>query len=126
MTVIGTQQLGLQKKSLDKPDETRPFVAKGKAQIVKLGAITVGRGVFESGWRWSEHVKPIAGTKSCQSAHVGYCISGRMRIKMDSGAEEEIGPGDAFTVAPGHDAWTLGGEPCVALDFTGMEAYAKR
>ena len=80
----------LEAKSLNSPDETRPFAAKGKAEVVKLGGVTVGRGVFEPGSKWSEHVKPIAGTPSCQASHVGYVVSGRMRIKMDDGTEAEV------------------------------------
>jgi len=125
MATVRTDQATIQKKSLDKPDETRPFKAKGKAQIVTLGSVTLGRGTFEPGWRWSEHVKPLAGTDTCQSGHTGYCLSGRMTVKMDDGAEESIGPGDAFTIAPGHDAWTVGNEPCVLIDFSGMANYAK-
>jgi quercetin dioxygenase-like cupin family protein len=116
----------LEAKSLDSPDETRPFVDKGKTDVVKLGGVTVGRGVFEPGWRWSEHVKPIAGTDSCEAPHTGYVVSGRMRVVMDDGAEAEVGPGDAFVIAPGHDAWTVGDEACVLVDFSGMEHYAKR
>jgi quercetin dioxygenase-like cupin family protein len=115
----------LEVKSLNSPDESRPFVDKGKADIVKVGDATVGRTVFEPGWRWSEHIKPIAGTDSCQSNHTGYCISGRMKVVMDDGEEAEIGPGDAFVISPGHDAWIVGDEPCVALDFSGMAEYAK-
>jgi quercetin dioxygenase-like cupin family protein len=125
MSTVRTDQATLQKKSLDQPDETRPFKAKGKVQIVKLGSVNVGRGTFEPGWRWSEHVKPIAGTESCEAAHTGYCISGRMTVRMDDGTEDSVGPGDAFTIAPGHDAWTVGNESCVLLDFSGMENYAK-
>jgi quercetin dioxygenase-like cupin family protein len=116
----------LEAKSLDSPDETRPFVDKGKADIVTVGGVTVGRGVFEPGWRWSEHVKPLAGTDSCQAAHTGYILSGRMGVAMDDGSEAEVGPGEAFVISPGHDAWTVGDEPCVALDFSGMEQYAKQ
>jgi quercetin dioxygenase-like cupin family protein len=116
----------LEAKSLDSPDETRPFVDKGRTDIVKVGDVTVGRGVFEAGWRWSEHVKPIAGTDSCQAPHTGYVLSGRMKVVMDDGAEAEVGPGDAFVIAPGHDAWTVGDEACVLLDFSGMKHYAKR
>ena len=115
----------LESKSLDSPDETRQFVDKGKADIVKIGGVTVGRTVFEPGWRWSEHVKPIAGTDSCQSHHTGYVISGRMKVVMDNGQEAEVGPGDAMLIPPGHDAWTVGDEPCVSVDFSGMEQYAK-
>src|SRR5687768_13914766 len=96
----------LESKSLDRPDETRTMQqGKGKVEIVTLGGVTVGRGTFEPGWRWSEHVKPIAGTDSCQAAHTGYVLSGRMHMIMDDGTEGEAGPGDAFVAAPGHDAW---------------------
>jgi len=116
----------LEAKSLNTPDETRSFVAKGKIDLVRLGDVTVGRGVFEPGWKWSEHVKPIAGTPSCQAAHTGYIISGRMKVVMDDGTEGEVGPGDAVVVPPGHDAWIVGDEPCVMLDFSGMAQYATR
>ncbi|MQA73369.1 MAG: cupin domain-containing protein [Solirubrobacterales bacterium] len=115
----------LQAKSLDFPDELRPFVAKGEVAVVRLGEATIGRGVAEPGWRWSEHVKPLAGTDSCRERHTGYVISGRMHIVMDDGVEGEAGPGDAFVIPPGHDAWIVGSEPCVFLDFTGMESYAE-
>lgn len=115
----------LEVKSLESPDETRSFVENGKVDIVNVGDAVVGRAVFEPGWRWSEHVRPIAGTDSCQSAHTGYCISGRMKVVMDDGSEAEIGPGDAFVIPPGHDAWTIGDEACIELDFSGMGQYAK-
>ena len=110
-------------KSLDSPDETREF-ENGKMDVVNLGEVTVGRAVFEPGWRWSENVKPIAGTDSCQVPHVGYVVSGRMVVKMDDGTEHEFGPGDAGTIPPGHDAWIEGDEACVWLDFAGAEHYA--
>src|SRR5918996_2055135 len=108
-------------KSLDHPEETRPFADMGKVDIVVLGEVTVGRGVLEPGWRWSEHVKPLAGTASCQAAHTGYVLSGRMRVVMDDGTEGDAGPGFSFVIPPGHDAWVVGDEPCVFLDFSGME-----
>ena len=74
----------------------------------------------------SEHVKPLAGTDSCQAPHTGYVLSGRMGVRMDDGAEAEVGPGDAFVISPGHDAWTVDDEPCILLDFSGMDQYAKR
>jgi len=117
--------MGMEVKNLDSPDETRQFVAKGKADIVQVGGVTVGRGVFEPGWRWSEHVKPIAGTDSCQVPHTGYVLSGRMHVRMDDGTEGEVGPGDAVAIPPGHDAWIVGDEACVMLDFSGMATYAK-
>ena len=116
----------LESKSLDSPDETRQFVDKGKADIVKIAGVTVGRTVFEPGWRWSEHVKPIAGTDSCQVSHLGYVLSGRMKVYMDDGSEAEVGPGDVMAIPPGHDAEVVGDEACVSLDFGEFGEYAKR
>jgi hypothetical protein len=82
---------GLEVKSLDSPDETRPFVENGQAEVISIGGGTVLRGTFEPGWRWSEHVKPLAQTDSCQSPHFMYVLSGRMAVVMDDGAEGEIG-----------------------------------
>ena len=115
----------LEVRNPDQPDETRPFVDRGRVDVVQLADGVVGRGTFEPGWRWSEHVKPIAGTDTCQSAHLAYCVSGRMAVRMDDGTEKEIGPGDVIVIPPGHDAWVIGDEPCVQVDFTGMEAYAR-
>lgn len=116
----------LQVKHGNAPDESRPFTAHGHADILKIGAGAVMRGVFEPGWRWSVDVAPIAGTKSCQASHLGYVISGKMIVRMDDGAEEQLGPGDFFHIAPGHDGWVVGDEACVLLDFAGYEDYAKR
>src|SRR5436309_3840560 len=98
----------LEKKNLGSPDETRPFQGKGHMQVIAIGESTIGRGTFEPGWKWSEHVKPIAGTDSCQANHTGYVLSGRMRIRASDGKEIEVGPGDALVAAPGHDAWVVG------------------
>jgi hypothetical protein len=114
----------IQGKNLGSPDETRSF-DKGKMDVVTLDNVTVGKAVFEPGWKWSECVKPIAGTDSCQVPHVGYLISGRMKVVMDDGSDEEFGPDDAVVIPPGHDAWILGDEPCVILDFAGANQYAK-
>lgn len=113
-------------KSFDAPDEVRTFEGRGKADVVKLGERVVGRGLFEPGWRWSENVKPIAGTDSCQVSHLGYCVSGRMVVRMDDGTETEIGPGQVAAIPPGHDAWIVGDEPCVLVDFGEIDKYAKR
>jgi hypothetical protein len=116
----------LECKHFDKPDETRAFKdGKGKLEVVTVGDRTFGRGIFEPGWCWSQHVKPIAGTASCQAAHTGYVVEGFMVVKMDSGAEVEYGPGDAFYMPPGHDAWIIGDKRCVLIDFTGVAKYAK-
>jgi hypothetical protein len=111
-------------KAFSNPDETRTF-PKGKVDVVKLGDVTVGRAEFEPGWKWSECVKPIAGTDSCMNLHTGYTISGRMRVRMDDGTEVESGPGEAYVIPPGHDAWIVGDETYVGVDFTGMATYAK-
>lgn len=118
---------GLVRRNFDEPEEVRPFEADmGELRLVNVEAGPVGRAVFRPGWRWSEHVKPIAGTDSCQASHLGYVISGRMRIVMDDGEAAEFGPGDFMVCPPGHDAWVLGDEPCVALDWQGFADYAKR
>ena len=112
-------------RSLDSPDEVRPFAGHGQMAVVQIGETTIGKGTFEPGWRWSQDVKPIAGTDSCQAHHTLYIVSGRMRVRMDDGTEFEIGPGDVSVIAPGHDAWTVGDEPCVGIDTTGVARYAK-
>jgi uncharacterized cupin superfamily protein len=116
----------LEKKSFGTPDDIRPMAEMGRVEIVKIGDGVVGRATFEPGWRWSEHVKPIAGTDSCQSTHLGYVISGRQRVVMEDGSELEFGAGDVVSIPPGHDGWVVGDEPCVLLDFAGMEHYAER
>jgi uncharacterized cupin superfamily protein len=113
-------------KNFDSPDEVRSFEGNGKADVVMVAGRAVGRGTFEPGWRWSENVKPIAGTDSCQTSHLGYVMSGRMRVMMDDGSEHEVGPGDVVAIPPGHDAETVGNEACVVLDFGEFGDYAKR
>lgn len=112
------------RKNFDSPEETRP-VDKGKVEVLNLGDIQAMRATFEPGWQWSTCVKPIAGTESCQVAHTGYMLSGRMVVKMDDGSEHEFRPGDAGVIPPGHDAWVLGNEPVVFIDFQGGGIYAK-
>ncbi len=117
---------GLVKKSLNTPDETRPFKDDmGQLQVVNAESGAVGRGTFQPGWQWSKHVKPIAGTDSCQAAHMGYMVSGQMTIRMDDGEELTFGPGDFMAASPGHDAWIVGDEPCVLIDWQGFADYAK-
>ena len=115
----------MQKKSLDySPDETRTF-DKGKIELANLGDVVVGRSTFEPGWSWEKCVKPLVKTDSCQAPHTMYVISGRMKVRMDDGTETETGPGDTAVVPPGHNAWVVGNEPCIAIDFTGAKDYAK-
>jgi hypothetical protein len=112
-------------KSFAKPDERREFKGHGHLDVLNLGGeAIVGRGVFEAGWRWSNDVKPIAGTSSCEAPHLGYCLKGRMTVRMDSGEEFQIKAGDAFQIAPGHDAWVDGNETCEMLDVSGYAEYA--
>ena len=107
--------------SLDAPEETRPFEAgMGQLELVNLASGAVGRATFQPGWQWSKHVKPIAKTDSCQAAHTGYFVSGRMKVVMDDGEEAEFGPGDVMICPPGHDAWIVGDEPCVVIDWQGF------
>jgi hypothetical protein len=113
-------------KNFDSPDETRPFEGKGHADVVQVGGQPVARGTFEPGWKWSNNVKPIAGTESCQVSHIGYALSGRMKIYMDDGSEQEIGAGEAVAIPPGHDAEVIGDEPFVMVDFGEIQEYAKR
>ena len=112
-------------KSFNNPDEVRT-PPKTKIEVVKVGDSTVMRATFEPGWKWSECIKPIAGTNSCQAPHVNYVISGRMKVVMDDGTEMEMGAGDAADIPPGHDAWVIGNEPCVAIDFAAGKVYAKK
>jgi hypothetical protein len=93
-------------------------------EVISLGDQTVGRASFESGWRWSESVKPLAGTPNCEVAHFGYIIAGRMHALMDGGTEGDANPGDLFEIAPGHDAWIVGDGPGVVIDFRGAASYA--
>lgn len=111
-------------RNIDSPDEVRPFEAHGQLDVVTLMGFTMGRSTFEPGWRWSQDVKPIAGTDSCMVRHTGICLSGRMTVRHGDGSEATMGPGDVFVIEPGHDAWTVGDEPCIALD-TGVAGYAK-
>lgn len=115
----------LESKSFSAPQERRTFVDRGHVDIVSVGGELVGRATFEPGWRWSVHVGPIVGSTICEATHNGVVLSGRQRIRMTDGTEREIGPGEAFHIPPGHDGWTVGDEPCVIVDFTGMATYAK-
>lgn len=117
---------GAEKKDFGQADETRQFQGdKGRVELVNIGGGVVGKATFEPGWKWSEHVKPIAGTDSCQAAHLAYVVSGRQVVKMDDGTETEVGPGDLVHIPAGHDGWVVGDEPCVLIDFAGMANYAK-
>ena len=112
-------------KNMEKPDEVRGF-EKGRLELVTIEGRTVGRAVFQPGWKWSAHVKPIAKTKSCEAPHFQYQVSGRMQVVMDDGTEFVSKAGDVMNIPPGLDAWVLGDEPVVVVDFQGFVDYAKR
>jgi len=111
-------------KNLVKADEVRVF-KKGRLELVNVGGRMVGRAVFQPGWKWSSHVKPIVKTRSCEAPHFQYQIAGRMKVVMDDGTEFETKAGDVMNIPPGHDAWVVGEEPVVVVDFQGFVDYAK-
>src|SRR5687767_2260160 len=112
---------GIEKKSFESPDETRT-PDKTNVAVVKLGSVSAGRLTAQPGWKWSECIKPVAGTDSCQAHHVGAVVSGRMHIAHEDGTEVDVGPGDAYVIEPGHDAWVLGEEAFVAFEFDSKTA----
>ncbi|MGH3496454.1 MAG: nuclear transport factor 2 family protein [Nocardioidaceae bacterium] len=109
---------GTLSSNLDRDGEHRQFAGHGHATIGSAGAMSLMKGVFEPGWRWSVDVAPIAGTTSCQTRHLGYVLSGRMDVKMDDGHEMQVQPGDLFDLPPGHDAWVVGDEACIMIDYS--------
>ena len=115
----------LQRKDLGKPDEVREFAGGSRVEIYQLEDVVVGRTVWLPGWRWSEVVKPIAGTDQCEYHHLGYSISGRFRVAMPDGTEMEIPPNHVYEIPPGHDAWVVGDEPWIAIDWAGMRSFAR-
>jgi hypothetical protein len=106
-------------------DEIRVF-EKGKAEILNLGGGVIGRFTLQPGWRWSEHVKPIAKTQWCEESHLYYQATGRLHVSMQDGTQLEIGPGEVAALPPGHDAWVVGNEPVVMIDWSGARTYARR
>ncbi len=111
-------------KSFGAPDETREF-PHGRAELLTVGGAEVGRMTFEPGWRWSEDVKPIAGTDSCEAPHFQYHVSGQLAIRMTDGSEFVAKAGDITSLPSGHDAWVVGDEPVVVVDWYGASNYAK-
>jgi uncharacterized cupin superfamily protein len=111
-------------KSLSTPEETRTL-EKTKVEVVNVGGTEVGRFTLQPGWRWSECIKPVVKTESCQAEHLGYVLSGSMHVVQQDGTEADVRAGEAYRIAPGHDAWVLGNEPYVALEFKSAGSYAK-
>jgi hypothetical protein len=125
MTTHTVDTISADRQSLDQPGETREF-PNGRLEVVSLAGITFSRSTLQPGWRWSESVAPIAGTKSCQVVHTGYSVSGHLRVHGRDGVEVDIRPGDAYAIGPGHDAWVVGDEPWVGVDVApGMTEFAK-
>jgi hypothetical protein len=111
-------------ESFDRPQERREF-PHGEAQLVSIGGAQVGRMIFQPGWRWSKDLRPIAGTESCEAPHFQYHVSGQLAIRMDDGTEMVAKPGDVTSLPSGHDAWVVGDEPAVVVDWYGASNYAK-
>jgi quercetin dioxygenase-like cupin family protein len=111
-------------KRFESPDEVRRF-EKGTFELVHIGGMTIGRATYQPGWKWSEHIGPSTGARSCEIEHVGLVVSGRVMVVMDDGTEFEMRAGDLFHVMPGHDSWVIGDEPYVSLHFLGASRYAR-
>lgn len=113
-----------QVKPHSSPDEVRA-PSKTRVEVVHLEGFTIGRFNFEPGWRWSECVKPVVKTDQCQVSHVGYAVSGKIRVRMNDGTERTIGAGESYTIPPGHDAWVEGDQPFVGIEVMSADVYAK-
>ena len=114
----------LEVKSHGSPDEIRN-PDKTRIEIVRLEGFTLGRMTFEPGWRWSESIKPVVKTDSCQVSHVGFAVSGRLTVRIKDGTQKTIVAGDSYTIPPGHDAWVEGSERFVGIEVMSAEQYAK-
>jgi hypothetical protein len=115
---------GIEHRDFSAPDEVRT-PPKTTVELVNVGDGQIGRYTFEPGWRWSECVKPVAGTDQCQVEHIGYCVSGRLHVRHDDDTESDIVGGEVYRIAPGHDGWVIGNEPVVTVEFQGASTYAK-
>ena len=117
---------GIAKKNFESPDERRS-PDKTEVEVVDLGSVKAARMTLQPGWRWSECIKPVAGTESCQTHHVGMVSAGTLRVRHEDGTELEVGPGDAYVIEPGHDAWVVSSEPfvCYEFDTKAAEAFAR-
>ncbi|MGE0544434.1 MAG: cupin domain-containing protein [Dehalococcoidia bacterium] len=114
-----------EQKQFTSPDETRTF-EKGKVDLLNIGDGVVGQLTLQPGWRWSQHVKPVVGTDWCEAPHFQYHVSGTLHVVMADGTEFDAQPGEVTALPSGHDAWVVGNEPVVVVDFFGASNYAKR
>ena len=112
-------------KNFGEPDEVREF-PRGRMELITIGGASIGRAVFQPGWRWATSVQPLVKTRSCEAPHFQYHVSGVLRVRMDDGTEFDCKAGDVSLLPSGHDAWVVGDEPAVVVDFQGMVDYAKR
>ena len=115
---------GIASGSFDKPDETRT-PDKSRIEVVRLGALTAARVTFQPGWSWSQCIKPVVGTESCQARHVGTVTSGRLHVVHEDGSEADAVAGAVYIIEPGHQAWVVGDEPFVGFEFESGESFAK-
>lgn len=111
-------------KGFDSPDEVRTF-EKARLELLNIGGGQVGRISVEPGWRWSEHMKEVAGTNLCQAPHFQYVLQGVVHVVMEDGSEADIGPGTVSVLPPGHDAWVVGDEPAVVIDWAGASRWGE-
>jgi len=93
-------------------------------EVLSIGERQVGRQTFEPGWRWSDSIKSLAQTQTCELAHFGYVVSGRFHVRMDDGTEFNLRPGDVFAFPAGHEASVQGNEACVMIDLLSAQTYA--
>jgi hypothetical protein len=121
---MSTTTQATEHQSFSQPAETRSF-ERGIAEILQIGGAQIGRLTLQPGWHWAEHVKPIAGTDLCEAPHFQYHVSGTLHVKMADGSEFDLGPGDVSSLPEGHDAWVVGDEPVVVVDWYGASEYAK-
>ena len=115
---------GVEARDFSSPDETRS-PDKTLVELLSIAGGQIGRYTFQPGWRWSECIKPVVHTDSCQVEHIGYMISGGLHLEHEDGTKQDISPGMVYRIAPGHDAWNAGSEPAVAVEFQGAANYAK-
>jgi hypothetical protein len=106
------------------PDEVRR-PEHTTVEVVRIGGGEIGRYTFQPGWRWAEHIKPVVGTESCQTEHVGYVVSGTLHVESSDGTSGDVTSGSVYRIAPGHDAWVIGDQPVVVVEFQGAATYAK-
>ena len=116
---------GIEVNDFSSPEEVRR-PENTTVEVVKIAGGEVGRYTFQPGWRWSEHIKPVVGTESCQTNHVGYVVSGTLEVRSDDGSSGQVSAGCVYRIAPGHDAWVIGDEMVVVVEFQGAATYAKQ